>query len=453
MEQVRKNQIVELRIEGYGCEGEGVSHLSDGRVCFIPGALRGETCAVRLLKVGKTAAWGKVDRVLSPSPARREPDCPAFPKCGGCSLRHMSYEEELTFKQQKVQDALKRIGGVDTPVSVIYGAENTLRYRNKVQFPVGADGAVGFYRSRSHQVVDVDDCLLQPEQAGPLRAAVKDWMERFRVPPYRETEHKGLVRHLYLRFSAEQVLVCLVVNGRSLPHAGELVDALRRACHALVGVTVNYNTERTNVILGPRTEALWGRDFLDDTLRGLTFRLSVPSFYQVNHAQTEVLYGLALDFAGLTGTETVLDLYCGIGTITLCLARQAGKVYGAEVVPEAIEDAKANAARNGVTNTEFFCGDAADVAARFAADGIRPQVVCVDPPRKGLAESVVGSIAEMAPERVVYVSCDPATLARDVKRFGEKGYAPVKAVAVDLFPRTPHVETVVLMTRDNAEAH
>lgn len=447
MEQIRKNQIVELTIEGYGSEGEGVAHLPDGRVCFVPGALRGEVCAVHLLKVGKTAAWGKVDRVLVPSPARQAPDCPAFPKCGGCSLRHMSYGEELAFKQQKVQDALKRIGGVDTPVSVIYGAENTLRYRNKVQFPVGPDGAIGFYRSRSHQVVDAEDCLLQPEQAGPIRAAVKDWMERFHIPPYRETEHKGLVRHLYLRFSARQVLVCLVINGRSLPHANELVDALRRACPTLAGVTVSFNTEKTNVILGPESRTLWGQPYLDDALRGLTFRLSVPSFYQVNHAQTEVLYGLALDFAALTGTETVLDLYCGIGTITLCLAQRAGKVYGAEVVPEAIEDAKANARRNGIENAEFFCGDAADVAAKFADDGIRPQVVCVDPPRKGLAESVVGSIAEMAPDRVVYVSCDPATLARDVKRFGEKGYAPVKAVAVDLFPRTPHVETVVLLSQ------
>lgn len=447
MEQVRKNQIVELTVEGYGSEGEGVAHLPDGRVCFVPGALRGERCAVHLLKVGKTAAWGRVDRVLTPSPARRPSDCPVFSKCGGCALRHMSYEEELAFKRQKVQDALKRIGGVDIPVSEIYGAEDTLRYRNKVQFPVGADGAIGFYRARSHQVVEAEDCLLQPEAARPLRAAVKDWMERFHIPPYREGEHKGLVRHLYLRFSAEEALVCLVVNGSSLPHADELVETLRRACPTLTGITVNFNQEKTNVILGPESRTLWGRPYLDDTLRGLTFRLSVPSFYQVNHAQTEVLYGLALDFAGLTGTETVLDLYCGIGTITLCLAQRAGKVYGAEVVSSAVEDARANAERNGIENVEFLRGDAADIAARFAADGIRPQVICVDPPRKGLAESVVDSIAGMGPERVVYVSCDPATLARDVKRFGERGYAPVRAVAVDLFPRTSHVETVVLLSR------
>ncbi len=447
MDPYKKNQLLELTIEGYGSEGEGVAHLPDGMTCFVKGALAGEVCTVQLLKVGRTAAWGRVVNIISPSPARQVPDCPAFPKCGGCALRHMTYEEELVFKRQKVQDALRRIGGVDTPVSAIYRANNTLRYRNKVQFPVGADGAIGFFRARSHDVVDTEDCLLQPEDAVPLRNAVKKWMEAYRIQPYNEVNHNGLLRHLYLRFSREKALVCLVVNGTSLPHSSELVAALRAACPSLAGVAVNYNTEKTNVILGKRTQALWGEPWLDDTLRGLTFRLSVPSFYQVNRDQTEVLYGLALEFAGLTGAETVLDLYCGIGTITLCLAQRAGRVYGAEVVPQAIQDAKANATRNGIGNAEFFCGDAAEVVARFEAEGIRPDVVCVDPPRKGLAPQVVGSIARMDPKRVVYVSCDPATLARDVKRFGELGYAPEKAVAVDLFPRTPHVETVVSLLR------
>jgi len=448
MEEFKKNDIVTLTVENYGSEGEGVAHLSDGRVCFVTGALKGEVCKVHLLKVGKTAAWGKAAEILVPSPARQPSDCPSFPKCGGCALRHMSYEEECAFKKQKVQDALQRIGGSDIEVSAIYGAENTLRYRNKVQFPVGNDGAIGFFRARSHQVVDCDDCLLQPEVTAPIRQAVKDWMSRFGIPAYNELSHTGLVRHLYLRFSEQQILVCLIVNGTSVPHGKELVSALRDACPNLAGIVVNHNTKRTNVILGKDSHVLWGEDFLDDTLRGLTFRLSVPSFYQVNHAQTEVLYGLALDFAQLTGSETVLDLYCGIGTITLCLAQKASKVYGAEVVPEAIEDARQNAARNGITNTEFFCGDAADIAAKFAADGIQPQVVCVDPPRKGLAESVVDSVSQMAPERVVYVSCDPATLARDVKRFADRGYTPAKAVAVDLFPRTPHVESVVLLCKE-----
>jgi 23S rRNA (uracil1939-C5)-methyltransferase len=267
------------------------------------------------------------------------------------------------------------------------------------------------------------------------------------VPAYNELSHTGLVRHLYLRFSERQILVCLIINGTSVPHGKELVQALREACPNLAGIVVNHNTKRTNVILGKDSHVLWGDDFLDDTLRGLTFRLSVPSFYQVNHAQTEVLYGLALDFAQLTGSETVLDLYCGIGTITLCLAQKAGRVYGAEVVPEAIEDAKQNAERNGISNTEFFCGDAADIAAKFAADGVKPQVVCVDPPRKGLAESVVDSIAQMAPDRVVYVSCDPDTLARDVSIFRKMGYDTDRVYPVDMFPRTGHVETIVCLNK------
>lgn len=444
----QKNQILELTILGYGSDGEGVARLPDGMTCFVKGALRGETCAVQLLKLSKSVAWGRVSTVLAPSPARQTPDCPHFPICGGCTLRHMTYAEELLFKQQKVADALQRIGGVDTPVSVIYGSENTLRYRNKVQFPVGADGSIGFFRSRSHQVVDVEDCLLQPTEAATIRQVVKAWMARFSVAPYNEETRTGLLRHLFLRFSAGQVLVCLVINGNAVPHGDELIAALQDACPTLAGVAVNVNTRDTNVILGPSTQTLWGSNWLDDSLQGLTFRLSVPSFFQVNREQTEVLYRQALEFADLRATETVLDLYCGIGTITLCLARHAGKVYGAEVVPEAIEDAKENARRNGLHNTEFFCGDAADIAAKFADDGIRPDVVTVDPPRKGLAPQVVESIAAMAPARVVYVSCDPATLARDIKLFTHQGYSAAKAVAVDLFPRTPHVESVVVLCRN-----
>lgn len=448
MEQFQKNQRVALTIEGYGSEGEGVARLPDGMTCFVKGALRGETCSVQLLKVGKSAAWGRAVDVISPSPARVEPDCPHFPRCGGCALRHMSYAEELAFKKQKVEDALGRIGGVETPVSVIYGAENTLRYRNKVQFPVGPDGAIGFFRARSHDVVDVADCLLQPREAADVRRVVKDWMAQYRIPPYHEAAHTGLLRHLYLRFSSDKLLVCLVINGKALPHASPLVEALQAACPTLAGVAVNCNPKDTNVILGPRTETLWGDPWLDDVLQGLTFRLSVPSFYQVNRAQTEVLYSVALDFAELQGGETVLDLYCGIGSITLCLARRAKLVYGAEVVAEAVEDARQNAARNSADNVEFFCGDAADVAAQFARDGVKPDVITVDPPRKGLAPQVVDSIVQMSPARVVYVSCDPATLARDLKRFAQQGYAAQKAAAIDLFPRTAHVETVALMTRE-----
>ena len=314
--------------------------------------------------------------------------------------------------------------------------------------------AVGYYRARSHDVLDVADCLLQPEAVTTLRRAFKGWMERYRIPAYGEGTRQGLIRHLYVRTNqAGEALCCVVANGARLPHAPELVQALRQAAPALAGLVLNTNTKDTNVILGPSYRTIWGRDFLEERLCGMTFRLSVPSFFQINRAQTERLYAQALEFAGLTGRETVLDLYCGIGTISLALAQRAGQVIGAEIVPEAVQDAQANAARNQVDNARFLCGDAGEAAFQLAAEGIRPQVICVDPPRKGLAPEVPEILASMEPERIVYVSCDPATLARDVNRFGELGYPVVKAQAVDLFPRTAHVETVVLLSKLNTKQH
>ena len=444
----KKLPTLSLPIHGYSADGAGVARLPDGMTCFVTGALRGETCRVKLDKIGKTCAWGHTVGVESPSPARLVPDCPYYATCGGCATRHMTYEEELEFKRQKVEDCLRRIGGCDTPVSVIYGAKNTHRYRNKVQFPI-SDGAIGFYAPRTHAVTDVADCLLQPEASSRLRAALKEYMSVYAVPAYDEGTGGGLLRHLYVRTSrVGESLCCVLVNGKSLPHEAQLVEALRKAEPNLRGIVLGVNEKKNNVILGDSYRTLWGEDTLDDTLMGLTFRLSVPSFFQVNPDQTEVLYSLALDFAGLTGTETALDLYCGIGTITLCLARKVRRVIGAEIVPQAIDDAKENAKRNGVENAEFFCGDASEVAARLADDDVRPDLITVDPPRKGLAEDVVDSIAKMAPPRVVYVSCDPATLARDVKRFSERGYTLRKAAAVDMFPRTYHVETVALLTQN-----
>ena len=450
----KKNDILPLTIESIGLNGEGIAHL-DGQVVFVSGGLPGEVCDTLILKVGRSAIWGKAVGVKTPSPDRVAPDCPQYPKCGGCQFRHMSYAAELEAKRRRVEDAIRRVGGLDLPVSVILGAKNTQRYRNKVQLPVaaGKDGPrIGFFRARSHDVVNVDDCLLQPETASALAHAVRRWMKDYAVPAYDERAHAGLVRHLFVRFSRTQALCCLVVNGDRLPHEAELVEALRSAAPELAGVVLSVNKERTNVVLGRELRTLWGQDFLEDTLCGLTFRISVPSFYQVNRDQCEVLYGKAVELAGLTGTETVVDLYCGIGTISLAMARHAGRVIGAEIVPSAVEDAKANAARNGVTNVEFFCGDAADTAARLAAEGLRPDVICVDPPRKGLAPEVVASIARMAPERVVYVSCDPATLARDLARFAELGYAAQTAVAVDMVPRTAHVETVVLLSKGEIDS-
>ena len=446
----KKNAVHTLEITGYTAEGMGVARL-EGRVVFVPGTIRGETWQVQLLKVKTAVAWGRGVKLLLPSPERREPDCPLAGRCGGCQYRHMSYREELEAKGQRVQDALARVGGVSLTLPPVLGAEDPLRYRNKVQFPVAREKrglAVGYYRARSHDVLDVEDCLLQPESVTALRRAFKGWMERFQVPAYDEESRTGLIRHLYVRTNrAGEALCCVVANGKRIPRAPELAEALRQAVPALAGLVLNVNTRDTNVILGPDYRTIWGRDFLEEELCGMTFRLSVPSFFQINRAQTERLYQKALELAGLTGTETVLDLYCGIGTISLALARRAGQVIGAEIVPEAVADAQANARRNGVSNVRFLCGDAGQAAFQLAQEGIRPQVICVDPPRKGLAPEVPEVLASMAPERIVYVSCDPATLARDVKRFAALGYQTVSAQAVDLFPRTQHVETVVLLGR------
>lgn len=438
-------------IEGYASGGEGVARI-EGMAVFVKGALRGERADVYIEHVGHSAAWARIQRLLEPSPARVPPDCPYYGTCGGCQLRHMTYTEELELKRRRVEDALRRIGGADLPVSVIHGAEDTLRYRNKVQFPAGP-GVLGYYQAGTHQVVDIADCLLQPEEDAVCRAAVKGWMERYAVPAYDERTGKGLVRHLFLRTNdSQELLCCIVANGKKLPREDKLAEALREAVPGLAGVALSVNTRKTNVILGQELRTLWGRDWLEETLCGHTFRLSVPSFFQVNRAQTEVLYGRALDFAALTGAETVVELYCGIGAISLTMAERAKQVIGVEVVPQAVADAKENARRNGLADkTRFECGDASDLSAALSAQGVRPDVVVVDPPRKGLAAEVVNTIADMAPERVVYVSCDPATLARDVARFKPLGYAPVRAESVDLFPRTAHVETVVLLNRESGK--
>ena len=446
MADIKKNTVHTLDITGYTAEGMGVARL-EGRVVFVPFTVRGERWRVRLEKVNKNVAWGRGVELLLPSPERVEPDCPLYGRCGSCQFRHMTYAEELRTKGQRISDALERVGHVTLALPPVLGAEHPDRYRNKVQFPVslGKRGlSVGYYRPRSHDVLDAPDCLLQPEAVTRLRSAFKGWMEEYAVPAYDERTGTGLIRHLYVRTSSRgESLVCVAANGNSLPRSDALTEALRRAEPGLVGVVLNINTRDTNVILGDKYITLWGRDWLEEELCQLTFRLSVPSFFQINRAQTERLYGVALDFAALTGTETVLDLYCGIGTISLALAKEAGRVIGAEIVPQAIEDAKENARRNGIGNAEFFCGDAGAVAQKLAAEGVRPQVICVDPPRKGLGPEVPAILAGMAPNRIVYVSCDPATLARDVDRFARLGYRAVRAQGVDLFPRTAHVETVV----------
>ena len=453
MPGLEKNRIYRAHIDGYSSEGLGIARI-DGQVVFVHGAVRGEICDVLVMKVLKNAAFGKIAALVEPSPARREPDCPYYGRCGGCDFRHMSYEEELWAKRARVQDALTRIGGAEIAVEEILGAEQPLHYRNKSIYPISPTGEVGFYRARSHQAVHVEHCLIQKPEADALAQALRDYIARFRVPPYDEATGRGLLRHLYVRTScAGESLVCLLVNGSRLPHEEELVAMLRAAAPRLCGVVLGENTRRGNAILGDRYRTLWGRDYLTDTLCGLELRLSVPSFYQVNHDQAQRLYEKALEYAGLTGRELAVDLYCGAGTITQVLARRARHVIGGEIVPEAIRDAEDSARRNGVENVEFLCGDASRLAAELRQRGLRPDVICVDPPRKGLAPDVVEAAASMTPGRIVYVSCDPATLARDVARFAPLGYRPVRACAVDLFPGTAHVETVCLLSKLQAKQH
>ena len=450
--ELAKNQEHTVTIEGYGEGGMGVARI-DGHVVFVHGALRGEKCRVLILKTLKSVAFAKVLEVIEPSSERITPDCPYFPRCGGCTYRHIRYEEELRLKKQRVQDNLSRIGGSDVTVEEILGARDTLRYRNKAQYPVSKDGAVGFYRARTHEVIECEHCLLVKPEADAAAEALREYMQSCRVAGYDEKTGRGLVRHLYIRSNAAgESLVCVLVNGDKLPKEDRLVALLRDACPKCTGIVLGTNTKKGNVILGDRYRTLWGSDRLEDTLCGKTFRLSVPSFYQVNRVQAERLYAKAIEFAGLTGQETVLDLYCGAGTITLALSDHAKKVLGAEIVPEAIDDARENAARNGVKNAEFFCGDASDVAKKLARENLRPDVITVDPPRKGLAADVVESIAEMQPGRVVYVSCDSATMARDVKRLADLGYTAQRACAVDMFPRADHVETVVLLSKGEVDS-
>ena len=448
-----KNQVYTAEITGYSSEGLGIARIG-GQVVFVHNAILGEVCDILVMKVLKNTAYGKAVAWQSVSPHRVEPDCPYYRRCGGCAFRHMDYAGELEAKRQRVQDALHRVGGSSVEVEEILGAAETLRYRNKGQYPVSPEGKVGFYQARSHCVTDIDTCLIQKPQADAAASALRRYMAEHRVPGYDERTGKGLVRHLYVRTNqAGQSLICIVVNGDKLPHEEELVHSMRRAVPDAAGVVLGINTARSNVILGDRYRTLWGKDTLTDTLCGHQFRLSIPSFYQVNREQAEVLYRRAVDYAGLTGAELVLDLYCGAGTITLTMADRAKKLIGAEIVPPAVKNARENARANGISNVEFFCGDASDIAVKLAADDLRPDVICVDPPRKGLAPEVIDAMVRMGPQRIVYVSCDPATLGRDVKLLEQRGYKARRAAAVDLFPGTAHVETVCLLSKLQSKEH
>ena len=454
MSELHRGDPLQVSIETATIDGSGVARV-DGQVVFVPGALPGERCSVRIAHVGRSAVFAQLLSVLTPSVHRVEPDCPYFPLCGGCALRHMDYEQELALKQAHVQSCLTRIGGQTISALPITGAAQTNGYRNKVQFPVQEqDGrpVAGFFSGKTHRVIPVRHCRIQPDCADAIRGAVLAWMEQYHIRAYDEQTHTGYIRHIYIRFGAEsgQILVCIVANCAQLPKKKQLVAALLAAEPGITTIVFSPNTKKGNTVLGTEFHPLYGDGTITDTLCGLQFRLSAPAFYQVNHAQAERLYEKAVQLAGLTGNETVLDLYCGTGTITLCLARHAKKAIGVEIVPQAIEDAKFNAAQNGMENAEFFCMDAGQAAKMLADRRIRPDVIVVDPPRKGVSADVIEAIRTMAPQRVVYVSCDPATLARDLKLLTAAGYTPQTAEAFDLFPRCAHVETVCLLSKRNA---
>ena len=457
MSELHRGDPLQVSIETATIDGSGVARV-DGQVVFVPGALPGERCSVRIAHVGRSAVFAQLLSVLTPSAHRVEPDCPYFPRCGGCALRHMDYEQELALKQAHVQSCLTRIGGQTISALPITGAAQTDGYRNKVQFPVQEqDGrpVAGFFSGKTHRVIPVRHCRIQPDCADAIRGAVLAWMEQYHIRAYDEQTHTGYIRHIYIRFGAEsgQILVCIVANCAQLPKKKQLVAALLAAEPGITTIVISPNTKKGNTVLGTEFHPLYGDGTITDTLCGLQFRLSAPAFYQVNHAQAERLYEKAVQLAGLTGNETVLDLYCGTGTITLCLARHAKKAIGVEIVPQAIEDAKFNAAQNGMENAEFFCMDAGQAAKMLADRRTRPDVIVVDPPRKGVSADVIEAISAMAPQRVVYVSCDPATLARDLKLLTAAGYTLQTAEAFDLFPRCAHVETVVLLSQKKPDGH
>lgn len=450
-ETIKNGQLCELRITGCTSDGEGVGRV-DGAVVFVPYAVEGELLRVRIVNVGKSVAHGRIVEILERSPARIEPDCPYFGRCGGCDFRHVTYAEECRLKRQRVFDALSRIGGAEPGELPMHGAPEQNGYRNKVQYPVGQGknrAVAGFFRNRTHEIISIESCKIQPECADRIRAAVLSWMEKEKLRGYDEKTHTGTVRHIYLRrgWVSGQLLCCIVVNCAELRQKQSLISALLAAEPGLTSIVLSYHQKRGNTVLGERFETVYGADTIEDTLCGNRFRLSPRSFYQINHDQAERLYEKALEFADLHGNETVLDLYCGVGTITLCLAKRAKKAYGVEIIASAIEDARLNARENGIGNAEFFCADASEAAKRFAQAGQKPDVIVADPPRKGLAPEVIEAMLAMQPERIVYVSCDPATLARDVRLLTQSGYRLQNAEAFDLFPRCAHVETVALLER------
>ena len=451
-----KNQIYEATVTDYTAEGQGIAHV-EGCAVFLPNAVAGERVRLRIEHPRKTWAAGKIVEILEKSPHRVNRECPVAKLCGGCDFWHMDYEEETRLKAERVKTCLNRLGGENLTEVPILAAPTCYGYRNKAQYPVSSKKGrayAGFFRAGTHDVVENQRCLILPEQTDAVKDAVMDYVNQYRVPAYDETTHTGLLRHIYVRRGAVsgQILVCLVCNGEKLPK----VDALIARLKAIPGFTtlvLSVNTKKGNAVLGDKFVTLCGPGYIEDTLCGLNFRLSPRSFYQVNHHQAQRLYEAAISQAEITKNDTVLDLYCGVGTITLAMAGAAGKVIGVEVIPQAVEDARDNAKRNGIENAEFFCGDAGAAALDLEKNGVKPDVVVVDPPRKGLNADTIEALHRMAPRRIVYVSCDPATLARDVALLKDQGYTLATATAADLFPRCSHVESIVCLRREKVDGY
>ena len=446
---MQKNEIFRLSAGKLGADMEGVCRLN-GVPVFVPGLLPGEETDVRIVKVEKRYAFGRMESPpAAPSPARKDPGCPVYPRCGGCTCRHMSYEAALEAKRQQVQDCFERIGGIRIDVPPVLGMDDPSAYRNKTSLPCGgtaAEPVLGFYAPRSHTVIPAAECPNAMPPAGEIARRFLDWMRRFRVEPYAEESHKGLVRHLVIRVNREgKSMVTVVANGNRLPHAEELTEALKPL--GVVSLWLNENRDRTNVILSRYFHLIYGSKTLPDILCGLRFELSPASFFQVNPVQTEKLYAAALDFAALKKEETVADVYCGAGTITLAAASRCASAVGIEIVPDAVQNARRNAERNGITNAVFHAGAAEELLPRMVKEGMRCDAVLVDPPRKGLEPAVISAVAQAGPSRVVYVSCNPATLARDAALFREAGYETVKVQPVDMFCWTSGIETVCLLSR------
>lgn len=452
--EIRKNDKFVITIEDMSEDGAGIGKL-DGYIWFVKDALIGDVIEASAMKMKKNYGFARLVRVIEPAPGRVAPKCPAARACGGCQMQELDYAEQLKFKEKKVYNHLKRIGGLEEiPMEPIIGMENPWRYRNKAQFPIGTgkDGQpiAGFYAGRTHSLIPVPelDCLLGCEENKELLGVVLDYMKEYKIAAYDETAHKGLVRHVLLRkgFASGELMVCVVINGDRLPREDVLVDRMKAA--GVSSVSLSINKEKTNVIMGTEIVNLYGPGYIADKIGGIEYRISPLSFYQVNPAQTERLYSTALEFADLSGGETVWDLYCGIGTISSFLAQKAGKVYGVEIIPEAIEDARANAERNSIKNVEFFVGKAEEVLPeQYEKNHVYADVIVVDPPRKGCDLVCLDTILKMSPEKVVYVSCDSSTLARDVKYLCGNGYEVKRVRPVDMFPMSGHVETVALLVK------